>query len=205
MGKICLEWPTLEELVLLVVFAFENRQIALAKRHSPERVADELCAHRTLSPHILTGARLSPLSPALNSLLPHSHAFFSHSDTAAPWMLVVSSRGHASTFLLCPSRAPKTLRRRVSKPQRILPKLDRPWTPIVDTTAPRFVPPCVNRAPSSTVRGVEATIKLVFNCRFSLTLALLDSPLVSHWSSSLSSHFLSRPKEGERWPRVEIG
>jgi hypothetical protein len=136
MGKICLEWPTLEELVLLVVFAFENRQIALAKRHSPERVADELCAHRTLSPHILTGARLSPLSPALDSLLPHSHAFFSHSDTAAPWMLVVSSRGHASTFLLCPSRAPKTLHRRVSKPQRILPKLDRPWTPIVDTTAP---------------------------------------------------------------------
>jgi hypothetical protein len=83
------------------------------------------------------------------------------------------------------------LRRRVLKPREPLPKLEGCQRPTVDTVVPQFAPACVDRALSSTVRGVKPTVKLTFDRRFSQTLALLDSPPVSRRSCSPHSLPLS--------------
>jgi hypothetical protein len=49
------------------------------------------------------------------------------------------------------------------------PKDDRSST--VDATVPRFLPTCMDRASSSTIRKSEGTIEFVVNCRYSLTPA----------------------------------
>lgn len=121
----------------------------------PSSACTTACPHTWASSYrsllISMSACLSPLSLSHSPL-----SFLTHtpcSPTATPhshgcrWLALAA----APPLSNYPSRALNLLRHRMLKPWRLLPELDGPQTPVVDTTAPWFMPTCVNRAPSSTV------------------------------------------------------